>query len=402
MLPEGDRLQLLGRELAGRHHPGLVPVNLATELGAGPAVHLGTGAQAHCLGRHLETHPLPEFRKVAHAQVGSIVAPGPVPLVRSPVSAVFPTPVIELQLHGLGWVFRVEVDVNEELVAGRNLQRLLGAREVVLAQALCNPHRRGFAAEHRVPLGLSPALPRVGSLVAFHLGALRQGVIEPVPVGRGQRPQFFAGPLVLVTHLAKHGLERGLCFRHLLRQFPFPLSLLPGGHFDRWRRQQLVPVHRILGETEEIREELVEFLLGERVELVIVTSSAPGGEAEPHRRGGLDPLHRVAHVVFLVDRSPFSGGHVASVEPGGDPLTQGRLREEIPGQLLDRELVEGLVGVERVDHPVAIRPDPTLVVEVQAVGVPVARGVQPEPGHVFAVALRGQKTVDHLLVGIGT
>jgi hypothetical protein len=43
--------------------------------------------------------------------------------------------------------------------------------------------------------------------------------------------------------------------------------------------------------------------------------------------------------------------------------------KEIAGDLLDRELVEGLVLVEGGDDPVAIGPDVAEVVEVEPVGV---------------------------------
>jgi hypothetical protein len=37
------------------------------------------------------------------------------------------------------------------------------------------------------------------------------------------------------------------------------------------------------------------------------------------------------------------------------------LGQKVSGQLLDRKLVEGQVGVERIDHPVAPAPPCTLL-----------------------------------------
>ena len=59
-----------------------------------------------------------------------------------------------------------------------------------------------------------------------------------------------------------------------------------------------------------------------------------------------------------------------------------------------------LVAVEGVDDPVAVGPDLAVVVEVQAVGVAVAGGVEPEPRHVLAVAGRLEQAVDDLLVSL--
>ena len=74
--------------------------------------------------------------------------------------------------------------------------------------------------------------------------------------------------------------------------------------------------------------------------------------------------------------------------------------QQVAGELLDDEPVERLVGVEGVDDPVAVGPGLAIVVEVQAVGVAVAGGVEPEPRHVLAVAGRVEQAVDDLLVSL--
>ena len=75
--------------------------------------------------------------------------------------------------------------------------------------------------------------------------------------------------------------------------------------------------------------------------------------------------------------------------------------QQVAGQLLDGELVEGQIAVEGLDHPVAVRPDLAVVVDVYAVRVAVARGVQPVPGAMFAVVGRREVAVHHSLVGVG-
>ena len=73
--------------------------------------------------------------------------------------------------------------------------------------------------------------------------------------------------------------------------------------------------------------------------------------------------------------------------------------QQVAGELLDDEPVERLVAVEGPDDPVAVGPDLAVVVQVQAVGVAVPGGVEPEPRHVLAVSGRIEQPVDDLLVG---
>ena len=58
--------------------------------------------------------------------------------------------------------------------------------------------------------------------------------------------------------------------------------------------------------------------------------------------------------------------------------------DQVAGELLDREPVERLVGVERADHVVAEQPDVDVVVAVIAGGVGEPDQVEPEDGHPFA------------------
>ena len=75
--------------------------------------------------------------------------------------------------------------------------------------------------------------------------------------------------------------------------------------------------------------------------------------------------------------------------------------QQVAGELLDDELVERQVAIERPDDPIAVGPHLAVVVEVQAVRVAVAGGVEPEAGHVLAVARRREQPIDRSLVGVG-
>ncbi len=89
------------------------------------------------------------------------------------------------------------------------------------------------------------------------------------------------------------------------------------------------------------------------------------------------------------------------LKPARDPLRQRGPGQQVAGDLLDREPVERLVGVERGDHPVAPRPHGTGEVVLKTVGVGVAGAVEPVHGHAFAVRRRCQQSFDQPLVGAG-
>ena len=101
----------------------------------------------------------------------------------------------------------------------------------------------------------------------------------------------------------------------------------------------------------------------------------------------------------MLDRSTFGGGRVHSHVAGCEALLGGWVREAVSGKLPLGDLVEAEVSVVGFDDPVAERPDAALVVEVEAVGVAVANGVEPEACLVFAVLGAGEIVVDHALVG---
>ena len=83
----------------------------------------------------------------------------------------------------------------------------------------------------------------------------------------------------------------------------------------------------------------------------------------------------------------------------GKKLRFGRIRQEVAGELLDREPVERQVAVERVDHVVAIFPDAARLVVGVTLGVGVTREIQPRQRPMLAISRLGQLPVDETLVG---
>ena len=86
------------------------------------------------------------------------------------------------------------------------------------------------------------------------------------------------------------------------------------------RRKQHVSIHRLFGDVIEDRENLIKFLLQNRIELVIVTDRASHGQPEPRGGSGLDSIHRVTDLEFLVDRAALAGRNIAAIVARGDLL----------------------------------------------------------------------------------
>ena len=189
--------------------------------------------------------------------------------------------------------------------------------------------------------------------------------------------------------------------RLLFLQFIHSLLLFRSGQLHGRRRQKRVSIHSLLGNVVEDRKKLIELLLPDGVEFVVVADRATHGQTQPDRGSGFHPVHRVTRLKLLVNRSAFAGADVAAIEPRSDQLIPRGMRQEIAGQLVDGELVERKVLIERLHHPVAIRPNRPFVVQMQPVRIAVARRIEPVARHLLAVARRLQKTVHDAFVGSG-
>ena len=75
--------------------------------------------------------------------------------------------------------------------------------------------------------------------------------------------------------------------------------------------------------------------------------------------------------------------------------------QQVAGQLLARELVEGLVFVERTNDPVAKRVNVHRRVAVVAHRIRIADQIEPMDRHSLAVVRRPEKLVQQLFVGLG-
>ncbi len=162
-----------------------------------------------------------------------------------------------------------------------------------------------------------------------------------------------------------------------------------------------VAVHRRVGGGVEERVELVELLLGHRVELVVVADRAAEGEAEEDGREGFGTVDDVPDANLFGDRAPFAGRDVGPDEAGRHLLVEGGIGEQVAAELLDDELVEPFVRVEGVDDPFAVLVEGPLVVEVQAVRVAVPGEVEPVPRPCARRSGGFEEAVDDRFVGAG-
>ena len=141
--------------------------------------------------------------------------------------------------------------------------------------------------------------------------------------------------------------------------------------------------------------------MGDRVVLVRVALGTVQGESHPSRaHGGHPVLHRLGAILLGVATALVVDLGI-SIEASGDALGQGGLGQEITGQLIDGELVERLVAVEGLDHPLAVRPNGTGQIHLITVGIGITRQIEPPPGHVLPVVGRGEQAVDEVLKSAG-
>ena len=132
----------------------------------------------------------------------------------------------------------------------------------------------------------------------------------------------------------------------------------------------------------------------DRVILMGVALRAGHGGAHEDGIGRVDAVDDGGVAELFVAGAAFVLGHRVTMEGGGDDLVFGSVREQVPGELLHRELIEGLVLVQGLDHPVTVGPDDAAGVARVAGAVGIAGEVEPLAGPVFAVGGLGQEMRD--------
>ena len=233
-------------------------------------------------------------------------------------------------------------------------------------------------------------------------------------VGLNREHGLHVGFQFLPSRVVEAGLPRtgfaaqfvGVFFQlgfHLLQVLPMRFEgffLRRRGQFEHWAKIALA-VAVVLAGVEE-GEHLVILALREWVELVVVTLRATQRDAEEHRRRRVDAVEHGLNAELLGVNAAFLIDLRVAMEPGRDLLPDGRVGQQIAGELPDGKLIEGQVLIEGVDDPVAVFPDGPRRVEGITVRVGVTGRVQPPAGPTFAVMGRGEQPIHQPLEGVRT
>ena len=90
-----------------------------------------------------------------------------------------------------------------------------------------------------------------------------------------------------------------------------------------------------------------------------------------------------------------------SIKTGGDQRFQIPVFDFVASQLVDEEVIDRLVLVDRIDYPVAISPCRWFgSVPFVSVGVGISNRIEPVAGPLHTVLWRGEVSINHLLVGV--
>ena len=146
---------------------------------------------------------------------------------------------------------------------------------------------------------------------------------------------------------------------------------------------------------------------------VVFMVVALGAAHSQSQQAGADDLqavshHQVGHQGLLATRrgsiGPEAGQQGGSQQFGLLRIFQGARQQLIAGQHFQKQAVQGFICLERPDQVIAKLPGigPHGVVGAIAIGIGIAKNIQPVAGPAFGVAGCGQVAVDHVLVGLGT
>ena len=180
------------------------------------------------------------------------------------------------------------------------------------------------------------------------------------------------------------GIVRGFCF-FIGRHF-----------FGRLRNDR-----RFLIAVVERGEELVVLALADRIVFVRVTASTTDGQSQPNRARCFRAVKASLDAPLFLVRATFGVGQRLPVKGRREFLHRRPVRQQVAGDLLDGELIEGHVIVDRVDDPIspAVRIGSRVVLFV-AVAVRVASHVEPVPPPTFSEVRRLEQPIDEFLVGV--
>ena len=351
--------------------------------------------KSHGFGIELQAHPLPDLRQGPRVLATGLALGAPFGgACVAPDDTVFPVALKELKHDHLRRGGRIQTNPGKHLGRCGNfkgqalIDRLNQTVSALLEGRLTKLHR-----------ALRRFYPSGSTLDA---GSSRGSIFEPNRLdisGRWLRAQ---GGRIGVRHALNAGLHRLLRLLNSRLHFGEFLKIFFRLYRSHRRSAQRVSIHRGIGCAVEERIERIELLLGDGVEFVVVTDGAPGRQPHPRLRGGGGPLDRVAEHELGIDGTALTRGDVVAIETCGHQLILRWIREKISRQLLHGKLIEGQIAVEGPDHPIAVGPDLALIIQVEPVGIGVARDVEPMASHLFAILRAIHQAIDPTLIAPGT
>ena len=157
----------------------------------------------------------------------------------------------------------------------------------------------------------------------------------------------------------------------------------------------------LLGRIEE-RIELVVLAVRDGIVFVRVALSAPHRQTEPDRSRRVGSIDELLVAVLLFVGSPLFVRQRIAMKTGRDPLVERRVGQQVSRQLLDRELIEWQIAIERIDHPIPPTPRVgTRQVFLIAIAVGIACEIEPMPSPPLAKMGRSQQPIEQPVAGIG-
>ena len=200
-------------------------------------------------------------------------------------------------------------------------------------------------------------------------------------------------------------IARGRVFTFTLRNlcFEFARARELIGALQPHERRLRVDVQRIalepiLVDAAEHRGKPIELALRDRVVLVVVAARAFEREPEERSAKRRNTVGDALLPELLRNRAAFLGHAMQPMERGCDAVVDRRVRQQVAGDDARDELVERHVRAQRTQQPVAPRPRAHLAVRLVAVGVGIAREVEPGRRHVLRCGIAVEQRCDATFV----
>ena len=152
--------------------------------------------------------------------------------------------------------------------------------------------------------------------------------------------------------------------------------------------------------------------VGDGVEFVVVAAGTAEGQAEKRLAKRVDPVVGAVCIILsdvdgrmdFLPQIPEAGSDHRFVRPR--QRIEPRMRQQVASNLLAHELIVGQIGVERLEHPIAVAPGiGDRQIEFVAPRFGIAHHIEPMAGEAFAIVGRGEELVDIFFkrqrIGIG-